>query len=113
LFVLAWSVLPKRAGSNPRSTAEKAWRARVREGVPEADMFAGAERYRAFCEAVGKVGTEFVMQGARFFGPNREFASEWALPVMPPKALADQPIVDPFGCLTPYGERVTRPARYV
>ena len=112
LFVLAWSVLPKRAGSNPRGAAEKSWRARVREGVPEADLFAGAERYRAFCEAVGKVGTEFVMQGARFFGPNREFESDWAFPSLSPALQTDQPLVDAFGCFTPYGERITRPARY-
>jgi hypothetical protein len=108
LFVLAWSVLPKRAGSNPRSTAEKAWRARMREGVPEADMFAGAERYRAFCEASGKVGTEFVMQGARFFGPNREFEGEWETP----SSAIVEPIIDEWGVLTAYGERMTRPARY-
>lgn len=79
-FLLAWSMYPRRAGSNPRLTAWRAWSARVREGVQEADLFAGAERYRAFCEAQGSVGTTFVMQGQRFFGPNREYANDWQPP---------------------------------
>jgi hypothetical protein len=77
LCVLAWSVYPKRAGSNPRRAAERAWSARVREGVQEADMFAGTERYRTYCEGRSIVGSDFVMQAQRFYGPNHEYENGW------------------------------------
>ena len=64
------------------------WLARVREGVSEADMLAGTERYRAFCEAMGKTNTETVMQAKRFYGRAREFAETWDIPrqLSPPRA---------------------------
>ena len=80
VFVLAWTSYPKRAGSNPRQDALKQWDARIREGVSEADMFAGVERYRTFCDAMGKTGTETVMQAKRFFGANRECLDAWDVP---------------------------------
>lgn len=43
-------------------------------------MLEGGHRYAAFCAATGKVGTEYVMQGATFLGPDRRFEDEWALP---------------------------------
>lgn len=80
LFAIAWTTYPKRAGSNSRRDALAMWLARVREGVSEADMLAGTERYRSFCEAMGKFGTETVMQAKRFYGRAREFAETWEIP---------------------------------
>ncbi|HET7552168.1 MAG TPA: hypothetical protein VFK04_12830 [Gemmatimonadaceae bacterium] len=92
-FEAAWAAYPKRAGSNSRADARKAWTARVRGGAREADMLAGMRRYAAFCEATGKVGTEWVMQAARFFGPGLHFEQPWtppapngAAPLAPPRA---------------------------
>lgn len=82
IFALAWSLYPKRAGSNPRIDAESQWLARVREGAAEADMLAGTERYKAFCDAMNKTGTETVMQAKRFYGRNREFADAWDVPAL-------------------------------
>lgn len=79
-FDLAWAAYPKRAGGNVRKDALKAWQARRRSGVDSDVMHDGTLRYAAFCLATGKVGTEFVMQGARFYGPSQPFAEEWALP---------------------------------
>jgi hypothetical protein len=79
-FATAWSLYPRRSGSNPRRDAEQAWRARLAEGVAGADMLAGVQRYAAWCEVEKQVGTKFVMQAATFFGPSRRFAESWETP---------------------------------
>lgn len=76
-FEEAWQALPKRAGNNPRGRAERAYRARVAEGCTPEEMRDGAMRYAKFCNATGKVGSEYVMQGATFFGPERPFRQAW------------------------------------
>lgn len=79
-FEACWLIYPKRSGSNPRRDALKAYRARRQAGVNPEDLLAGTQRYAAHCEAVEKTGTEFVMQGARFFGPSEPFREAWDLP---------------------------------
>lgn len=85
LFEQVWSRYPKRAGSNPKNKAQSAWNARKKLGVSPAVMANGLDRYIAFCEATGRVGTEFVMQAARFFGPSHEFENDWTPAVEQPK----------------------------
>jgi hypothetical protein len=82
-FEVAWKALPKRSGNNSMRAALKAWRARLREGVKPAAMIEGAKRYYEFCEATGKIGTEYVKQGATFFGPDRHFEQDFTLPATP------------------------------
>ena len=84
-FLDAWERYPKRAGANPRNDAHKAWKARQAEGVPTKVMLAGLDRYVKSCEARNQVGTEFVMQAKRFFGPSRIWEDEW---IIPPPAVA-------------------------
>ncbi|MDH2052550.1 replication protein [Achromobacter marplatensis] len=72
-FAEAWAVYPKRQGGNPRGTAVKAWKARLRSGVAATEMIAGVRGYVAHCRAEGKVGTSFVMMAATFFGPDLRF----------------------------------------
>lgn len=79
-FDLAWASYPKRAGGNVRRDALKAWEARRKAGVDSDVMHDGTLRYAAFCLATGKVGTEYVMQGSRFYGPGQPFAEAWAIP---------------------------------
>lgn len=79
-FEEAWKTLPPRSGNDPKPDAFRAWSARLGEGVPAAEIIDGAERYGRYCEATGKAGTEFVMQGARFFGPSRPWEQAWTLP---------------------------------
>ena len=76
-FEKAWKLYPKREGANPKNKALSAWKARIKEGVTAEAMIEGLARYAAFSAAKGNVGTEFIMQGARFFGPGREFENEW------------------------------------
>jgi phage replication O-like protein O len=79
-FERAWNLYPRRAGDNPKERARAAWRARVREGMDPADMIAGLERYAAYVRAVGSEGTQYVKQAATFFGPDKHWRDDWALP---------------------------------
>lgn len=81
-FERAWEAYPKRDGSNPKSEALKAWRARRREGRSADELAEGAERYARWCDATGKTGTETVMQARRFFGPADppHFSLAWDVP---------------------------------
>lgn len=76
-FERAWKLYPKREGANPKNKALSAWKARRKEGVSVESMIEGLARYAAFSAAKGNVGTEYIMQGARFFGPGMEFENEW------------------------------------
>ena len=82
------TVYPKRAGGNPWPRAERALRARVREGHTLTEILDGARRYAAFVRAVGKEGTEYVMQAATFCGPDKRFLEAWEPP--PSKAQVRQ-----------------------
>lgn len=79
-FERFWTNYPKRAGSNPKVAAYKAFCARLKEGVMVNHMVAGAIRYGAFCKATGKTGTEYVMQAVRFLGPRQEYENDWKVP---------------------------------
>lgn len=72
-FAEAWAAYPKRQGGNPRATAVKAWKARLRGGITAAEMIAGTKRYAEHCRAEDKVGSAFVMMAATFFGPDLRF----------------------------------------
>lgn len=83
-FEEAWKLYPKRAGGNPKNKAYAAWRRFCARETPNVlNVLAGVRRYAAFCQAVDKTGTEFVMQAARFFGRERCWADPWDLPAVP------------------------------
>jgi hypothetical protein len=71
---------PERAGDQGWQRALKAANARMAEGHTPDEFIEGAMRYRAFCEATGKLGTEYVKQAASFLGPDKSFALPWLLP---------------------------------
>lgn len=79
-FEAAWLRYPKRAGGNSKADAWKAWKARLKAGEDEQSLLGGVERYRLFCEATEKVGTEYVKQAATFFGPAEHFKESWDVP---------------------------------
>lgn len=72
-FEEAWSAYPKRGGGNPKRAAFKAWNARVNDGVPVEVLQAAAVGYASAIRAAKKEGTEYVLQGATFFGPNERW----------------------------------------
>jgi hypothetical protein len=78
-FEDAWSIYPKREGSNPKAKALKAWKARVKGGTDPAEMIEGTKRYRRFCDAKGNTGGPYVMQAATFYGPDKRWAEEYSV----------------------------------
>lgn len=78
-FEQAWKHYPRRDGSNPKRDAFGAWNQRVSEGCPLPDLIDGVKRYAKWCEANGNVGTGYVMQAVRFFGPSLSFRESWAV----------------------------------
>lgn len=79
-FQRAWAAYPKRAGGNPKKTAYRCWRARVREGASEDELERGVARYAAYCDAIGKTDTEYVKQASTFLGPDEHWREDWAVP---------------------------------
>lgn len=74
-----WPYYPKREGSNPKNRALQAFKARLKEGHTAEDMARGVARYSQYCQTKGQVGTGFVMQAQRFFGPAQEFLNDWSV----------------------------------
>ena len=78
-FECVWEKYPKREGGNSKPEGYRAWRARVNEGEPPAELEAGTERYAAYCEASEIIGTRFVKQASTFFGPGEHWREDWSL----------------------------------
>ena len=80
-FTASWLSYPKRAGSNPKAKAYSAYKKRMIELNDGFEVVQkGVVRYAKFCDATGKTGTEFVMQAATFFGPDKHYENDWTIP---------------------------------
>ena len=79
-FEQFWMQYPKRAGSNPKRDASKAWNATLKCGAAPDEIEAGLRRYIRFCEATGKIRTETVLQAKTFLGRSKRWAESWDLP---------------------------------
>ena len=84
-FLEIWQIYPARSGANPKKRAATAFEKRISEGLLNHEeiyfeLFQGARRYAKFCDATGKTGTEYVMQAATFFGPDRHYENDWTIP---------------------------------
>lgn len=86
-FEAAWKIFPTRSGSSSKKDAYSAWRARLRSGVSAELLHSGVARYRAYCEAKGIVGTEYVKQCSSFFGKGEHYANPWDAPAAKPKTI--------------------------
>ncbi|VWB67757.1 hypothetical protein [Burkholderia lata] len=78
-FDEAWRQYPKREGSNSKQAAQRAWNARIREGIDPDVLVAAVVAYAAAMKAAGNVGTPYVKQASTFFGRDRHF-EEFAKP---------------------------------
>lgn len=91
-FSQIWAMYPKRAGNNTKSEAYQAFNARLRNGATVIGMRLGVERYKAFCDATGATGSQYVLMASTFFGPQRPWEQDWSIPapeVKTPKTDAD------------------------
>lgn len=79
-FEELWSVYPTRSGGNSKSEAFKQFRARLKGGDTPAQLIAGTRRYRGYCDATDKTGTEFVKQTRTFLGVARYYLETWDIP---------------------------------
>lgn len=91
-FDVLRSIYPKRSGSQPWSRAVKAFNARLAEGHSPDQMEAGLMRYVGFLRETGKLGSEFVMQAATFFGPDKHFLEPWTPPASKAQKTQDENI---------------------
>mgnify|MGYP000533458542 CR=1 FL=1 len=78
-FECLWAEFPKRTG-NPKAAAYTQYKARFKDKYEYNDMLEGTKRYKQFCIATGKMGTEFVMQAKKFYGRDEWFLEEWEIP---------------------------------
>lgn len=80
-FLETWEIYPDRSGTNSKQDAFTAWGARISEARKDgvsttaviAAMHAGTQRYLRWAIAAGKVGTQYVMAGERFFGRAKHY----------------------------------------
>lgn len=77
-FEHSWREYPKRAGSNNKQAALKAWNARIAQGHSAEEIHQGLLNYKAHLDIAGLVGTAMVKQAATFFGPNLHFQDTYA-----------------------------------
>lgn len=74
-----WKGYPKRSGGNSKDEAFAAWNARLKTGESSERMLAGGRLYKAYCDATGKTGTEFVKQARTFLGKGRHYLDPWTI----------------------------------
>ena len=76
-FEAFWHAYPRRANGEAKAAARAKWAARRGEGIPAAEMIAGAQRYAVCKAAEGTAGSNLVMQAGRFLGPGKEWQEPW------------------------------------
>lgn len=74
------AIYPHRDGDQRWRTAFSHYRAARKVGEPMETILAGVQRYRAWCEGKGKIGTETVKQAATFMGPEKSWREPWEVP---------------------------------
>lgn len=79
-FELIKSIYPKRLGDQGWREALGHCNTHLREGSDWDQMADGARRYAAHCDALNQTGTQYVKQAKTFFGKDKFFLQEWALP---------------------------------
>ena len=79
-FSVFKAAYPKRSGTQLWVRAVKAAKARVKEGATVQAMVKGGHRYAAYCDAIDKTGTQYVMQAATFLEPGKHFLEPWDPP---------------------------------
>lgn len=82
-FNTLFSSYPLRAGGNSPVTGFRAWLDEIESGRATKDELRTAVlRYKVYLEAVGKIGTEYVLTAKAFF-TDQHYKNQWIIP--PPK----------------------------
>ena len=68
---------PKRSGGQGWPKARIAANRRIFDGATFDQLRAGVVRYFIWCEATHNIGSQFVMQAVRFFGPGEYYDEDW------------------------------------
>ena len=81
-FEETWLCLPRRIGGNPKRKAYSAYRKRLKDHGDDEKfaIYDGVMRYKHFCDETGKSHTEYVMQAATFFGPDKHYLEDFTIP---------------------------------
>jgi hypothetical protein len=81
-FEAAWKDYPARGpgGGHSKKDAEKAWNAQKRRGATAGELHAGVRRYKAYCDATKKTGTDYVKHMSTFLGPSDHWEEKWDIP---------------------------------
>jgi hypothetical protein len=92
-FIWLWENRPRRQGSDSKKKAFQCCKARIKQGATWRQMAEGMNRYKDFCQATGKLNTEFTMQMTRFFGSEEQFKEDWTYEAAPANqsVFANQP----------------------
>lgn len=80
-FLRFFDTMPKRSGGNPRAGAFSKWEMALKAGATVAEIQAGAERYKKFCDTTGKTGGEYVKQARFWLAPEFQgWKEDWTAP---------------------------------
>ncbi|MEH6580164.1 MAG: hypothetical protein V7731_24180 [Amphritea sp.] len=77
-FEWIWQKRPRRQGGDSKKKTLQCCNARLKQGSTWREMAEGVRRYHKFCEATGKLNTEYTMQMTRFFGTEEQFKEDWS-----------------------------------
>ena len=77
-FDTAWAAYPKRP-NNPKAKALRAYRARLADGEDPVVILAGVHAYAAYVQREG-TPSQFIKLAATFFGPDRPYLDDYAVP---------------------------------
>lgn len=78
-FEEIWKERPHREGGDSKRGALRAYRAARNRGIAHEEILGGIKRYKAYCEGKSIVGTSYVMQAARFLGPDEHWRETWKM----------------------------------
>jgi hypothetical protein len=87
-FEVAWSIYPKRGGSNNKVGALKAWNATIererkrsgsafKRSTIESEMLDGTRRYAKYVRDECKERSPYLLEAKNFFGPDEHFRDEF------------------------------------
>lgn len=88
LFEEFWAAMPKRAGNNSKQKARHKFVTLLRHGANVTIVTRGALRYKQFCDATGKTGTEKVQQAITWLN-QAGWETDYGTVNLPTKMTAD------------------------